>query len=724
MLSDMPSRPTVSAWGAGRFGWLVLPLAAAALAVALCPGVARAGLSSAQEVEPGISVALKAQPFFYRAGDRLAIKVRITNHSTVPLEGFGLQISAFDRVTSRSALHQSFEAPSGTFTSFPRTFDDRVDAGSSMVVRVNDRISELASLDQATDSGVYPMTISLVDQAGVTLDSFTTELIYYPGRVDTPLNLALVVPFNATPARGPHGGFDFESAAAGAGGGSLVEGLAPSGWLSYTLETLDELTSRDLQVAVAPTPRLIEELADLRDGYQLVQEAGLRQIPESPTSERAAAFLDGLRELLQRDGVQPLLAPYSLPDLPGLEEHAEGDIGYQLTHGQDVLRTSLGLDVGKSWVFPPAGRVNADTIEALKQAGVDHLFFSAGSVEDPVNPVAAGCPEQALSFACPVAVDSPLGGTTRGYVADAGVQERLVALASSGNDRLELQRLLAETAVIREELPGRSDRIVNASVPARWQPSRRTTRLLYRGLATAPWLETVTPEAGLMQGIEVAEREAVDSLPEPPNHLTAENFDDIAGAGELVQSFSEMEPPASLLERLQRNILVAESRLWWSDPGVSPAGLEYAASAAREAVAEMQKIDVAINKVVLTSSRGKVLLSVENSADYPVRIQVRLDSLKLAPDPPLIEARFDKGLTREFVDVTAQATGIFSLEVTVTTPGEGYRIQQLSRPVRSTEFNRIALGITIGALLFLIGFYLQRWYKRRHSARSSASGPP
>lgn len=723
MLADMPSGPTATTCGTDRFRWLARVLTTVALVAGLVPGAATPlSPASAQEPEPALSLTLKAQPVSYRPGDRLAIKVRVRNNSSVPVEGFGLQISAYDRVTSRSALHESFEGlPSGPFASFPKSFGRHVDPGASTVVAINDRISELAPLNQTTDGGVFPMTISLLNEVGLTVDSFTTELMYYPAPVETPLNLALVVPLNATPARGPNGVFQGRDALSSAGGDPLVEGLAPSGWLATTLATLDELAGEKLHLAIAPTPRLLDEVADLQDGYRVDEGAGIQEVSESSTTKAAEDFLDGVGELLQRRGVQPLLVPYSLPDLPGLEDHAASDIGSHLTEGQDVLRSTLGLEVGRSWVFPPAGRADADTIEALEQSGAENLFFSSSSLGDVGNPLTAGCPEPTLSFACPVVVKSALGTTTTGYAADVDVQERLAALARPGADRLELQKLYAETAVIREELPGRSDRIISALLPAHWQPSARTTTLLYRGLSKAPWLRTLTPKAGLKQGIEIAEVEPVDTLPASPNQLTSVDYDDIDEASDLVQSFSEIEPPTALIQRLQRNILVAQSRSWWADPELAPTGPEYASSSAEEAVREMEKVDVGINKVVLTSSKGKILLSVENSADYPVHIRIRLESLKLAPDPPLIDARFEKGLTREFVDVTARATGIFSLEVTVTTPDDRYRIQQLSRPVRSTEFNRIALGITIGALLFLIGFYIQRWYKRRHSRSSAAT---
>jgi Family of unknown function (DUF6049) len=680
----------------------------------------------AQQSRPAVRLSLQGQPVSYQDDDRLGIRVRVHNDSGQPLDGFDLQVTAYDKVSSRSALHASFDGTTvGVFASFPQSFDRRLAPGGSTTVKLNGRVSDLAPLNQTTDGGVFPMTISLLDGSGVTIDSLTTELIYYPSPPETKLSLVLVVPLNALPAKGPGGEFHFTPPTSEGLDESLVEGLEPSGWLAGTVAELDDLAGARLEVGLAPTPRLIDEIADLRDGFRVDDGSGVvKEVQEGPVTRNAGAFLDSLRAVLHRPGVQPLLVPYSFPDLPALAVNAPADISTQLTQAEEVLRSTLGVDLGRAWVLPPAGRVDSNTLQALHNAGALNIFFSPNSLVEEADPLVAGCPEPALSLACPVAVKSPLGGTTQGYAADVDLQERLAALAGPGAGRLELQNFFAETAVTREELPGRGDRIINATLPSLWQPSGRMTKVLYRGVATAPWLKTVTPAAGLEQRIEVAERQATDTLPPTSNELSPQEYDLIGEASGIVQSFSQMEPPPSLVQRLQRNILVAQSRSWWSDPAVADLGPTFASEAAADAEAEMNKVEVAINKVVLTSSKGKVLLSVENSAGYPVRIKIGLESLKLAPDPPLIEAVFPPGLTREFVDVTAQATGIFSLEVSVTTPDDGYRIQQLSRPVRSTEFNRIALGITVGALLFLIGFYIQRWYRRRHNSSSSASVGP
>jgi hypothetical protein len=50
------------------------------------------------------------------------------------------------------------------------------------------------------------------------------------------------------------------------------------------------------------------------------------------------------------------------------------------------------------------------------------------------------------------------------------------------------------------------------------------------------------------------------------------------------------------------------------------------------------------------------------------------------------------------------------------TPDGSEVIAESEPTVRSTEFNNVALTITMGALFFLIAFYVLRWYRRRNAA--------
>ena len=695
----------------------VIPLVAALLAGPAAPARAQ---------DAFYDVTLVSQRFWHGSGDALDIGVKVTNLSDTALEGFRLQISSYERLTSRSALVESFDGdPFGDPTSVTfEEFDTTVPPGGSTIVALKTPIGELTTLTFG-GGGVYPLGIDLTDTSGVLLDaSVVTELVYYPGDPpETQLATVLVVPLNEVATRGPDGVF----AATDEGGVPLEAALAEEGWLRGTLDAMSAAADGGMHFALAPTPRLVEEVADMADGYVRPAggegEEGDEDVPrDAPTARAAAAALEQLRALLDTHGVQPLLVPYSFSDLPALahtDAPTPGPIARQLTVAEEALGT---LELRRSgftrrWVFPPAGRMDGRALSELRSLSADtgtRTFFSAESLVPPPDPDLAGCPEAFATFACPVSV----AGTV-GYQADAGLQERFIALAQPGEDRLDLQRLLAVTAMIREELPGRTDRVIQATMPSLWHPRPKLARLLFRGFAEAPWLKTLTPNQGLHQTAAPVDRQPVSVISDLPNAPDDAYFDELAAAEELVDTVRDIGAPESLVTRLERDILVAYGRTWWSDPALAEAGSAFAEVARDEAEDHLGRIEIqAAPEITMTSRSTDVQFLVVNENPYPVRLDVGLESPNLVVDDLRVPAEFPPEATTPVqASVAAQTSGIFQVSLTASTPG-GVEVDELVISVRSTELNQIALTLTLGALGFLVAFYVYRAVRRRRAAGS------
>lgn len=697
---------------------LTLILAVAALVVPAGPAHA------AQD--PLYAITLVAQPFWHGSDSTLGMGVKVENHSDVTLEGFRLQISSYERLTSRSALVESFDGdPFGAPTSVTfEEFDAAVPAGGSANVTLKTPISELTTLAFG-GAGVYPLGIDLADTGGVLLGpSVVTELVYYPGeRPETQLATVLVVPLNEVATRGPDGVF----AADDEGRIQLEEALSEEGWLRGTLDAMTVTTGRGMHIALAPTPRLVEEIADMADGYRRrTSEGETEEVPrDAPAAQAAAAALERLAALLDTNGVQPLLVPYSFPDLPALA-HADaptpGPIARQLTVAEEVLGT---LDLAKGgftrrWVFPPAGRMDGRALTELRALSAEtgtRTFFSAESLVPAPDPDASGCPEPLLTFACPVTV----AGTT-GYRADPGLQERFIALAQPGEDRLDLQRLLAETAMIREELPGRTDRVIQATMPSLWHPRPKLARLLFRGFAQAPWLRTLTPNQGLHQTAAPVEREPVSVIGDLPHTPDDAYFDELSAAEGVVDTLRDIGAPETLVTRLDHDILVAYGRTWWSDATLAETGRSFAEDARGEAEDHLDRIAIhAAPEITMTSRSTDVQFLVTNDNEYPVRLEVGLESPNLVVDDLDVPAEFPPGATTPVqASIAAQTSGIFQVSLTATTPS-GVTVDELVISIRSTELNQIALGLTLGALAFLVSFYAYRAMRRRRAASETTT---
>jgi hypothetical protein len=702
-----------------------------ALGLLLTPlAVAPAG---AQEVDGAVTIKLLGQPVAAAPDDRLGLELRVSNGTDAPLDGFVLSIAAYGAVESRSELHTTFgslpaEAVASSYSNDDHA-DERVLPGETVDVVVDDPIATLVSLRDETVSGVYPLTVTLLSSDGIAvLDSLTTFLLYYPAAPDVPLTFVLVVPVNGVPAEGPDGVFRPDAN----GLWPLEDALARDGWLSALTGALDRWAGgRGAHLGLAPTPRLVEEVAHLADGFRRGDGDEVVDVPASDAVPKAAAeILDRLREILGRRGVQPLLTPYSFPDLPALARGSdELLVQEQVQVGQNVINELLEADVQPRWLFPSAGRLDPLSLRQLAlNRSARRTFFSEGALEEAADPAQSGCPgaNLTLTFACPVAVPNPsTGAEVVGYQADQAVQERLAALAQGGDSRLDLQELFAETAMIHAELPGQPERVVHATVPSLWHPSKRLISSLLRGLARAPWLETATPSRGLRLAAPPEPRRLRQALPPLQNDPGEALLAAIQEAGDSVESFATINPPEGLIQRLRRAVLTAQSRTWWTDPALTARGADYATAAEDAAMAELGKISVvAAEQVTMTSREAEIPLAVYNDTLYPVRIRIHLVSPNLTFESDTIEAIFEPGGDRlpRAVSATARTSGIFTLTINAETPDGRITFGTTDVTIRSTEFNRIALGLTLGALVFLIAFYAAKAVRRKRGGAGESDG--
>jgi hypothetical protein len=724
----------------------------ALLVVALAPAI-----PPARAQQGGAELSVIGQAIWHGTDDSIDLRLRIANSSSQPLDGYSLSLIAHGRTTSRSALRDSFSSPPAFTTSAyqPELPGEPIPPGGSLSVVIDDPLTRLSSLAAAVDGGVYPVTAALFDGDGDELDTVTTPFIIYPTAPDPALNLVLVAPLNALPSRGP--GRIFSPPPNGSPG--LEEAVLEGGWLDGFVAALEAATQREvrqapprrpregrrsggrrrppraesvpaLQLGLAPTPRLIDELSDMANGFLAENNGDEKRVP--PTSDKstaAASLLDRLSALLHRRAVQPLLTPYAYPDLPALRRELGAEpMVEQINEGDLVLRNVLELESQPDWLVAPAARLDQTTLDDLRSIGGlgEHAFLSRDSIESDTGPTRSGCPEPALSFACPVLVRTPQGPTT-GFVADDALQERLGDLVAEPHNRVQLQRFFAELAQLREELPGRSDRVVQATVPSLWHPGPRLARLLFEGLQDAPWIDTLTPHRALSASQVhapvpkrlVAELDPLRSQPEESWFVSLQT------ALDSVDSFSAVRPPQERTQRLNRNVMVGESRLWWPDPALLGQGEAFTSSTSAEVASVFDSIEIGgINEIRLTSRRGELPIEISNQNDFPVTVDVRFSSTGLNLDRPAVEdQRIQPDTSVQLSeDLTVESSGIYTVNVSVTTPN-GFPIADKRIEIRSTEFNEVALGITLGALAFLILFYVTRVVRRhRHGGEDQSSG--
>jgi hypothetical protein len=693
----------------------VLALVCALLTASATPHlVSPAG---AQPVENEVRLELVRQPPFHRRNDLLGLRVRIINQSETTLRAIAINVNLLLRENSRFGLQQSYDETTGFGASANRTLRETIEPGQSEVVAVDVRVSDLFADLGITGEGVYPLIVTLLDSDFVPISSFVTPLLYYPDVVENPLKFVLVVPLNGLSEQRADGTYVAADLSERGGSTPLESAIQRGGWLREVLDTVLADRRSGLRLGIAPTPRLIEEVADMRRGYRT------DSAEVSDNSDQAVAartFVADLSSVLHREGVQPLLVPYAWPDLPVLAQSPLiSHVGEQVGQSEAVLASLVGVSPGRRWLFPPAGRLDEASVGAFDAGTATRSFFTERSLAQGNGSAASPCANPSLTFTCPVAVDTA-GGSIEGYVADQGLQDRIANLARPGNARLDMQRLFAETAMIREEQPSEEDRVVHAILPELWEPSSLTVQRLLGGFREAPWLQTVTPREGLSLGIEPVERQIVGSAPRVNNQPGAFELADIADAAARVDRFSQIQPPDPLIQRMKRNILVAESRSWWAHP--SSSGRSYATDTIDEIDRITDGVRVEVSRVITLTSRSEdIPMRVVNDTGFPVRLELTVDSPALTATVRREPQIFPTEVTPITVGVRAEASGVSRLDIRLLMPNcfdENCVVFQQDATIRSTDFNNIALAITIGAFAFLVGFYALRWV-RRHRERPS-----
>lgn len=698
--------------------------------------------ATAQTPSPSLEVGLRfvGGPIWRTSGQPLGLRFQINNRSPITLEGFRIIVGVSDRVRTRSALEAGFTAQPGISASaLPFVFEDRVGPETSTSIVIDEPVTSFVTLANATEGGVYPATIALQDATSLAiLATLQVPLIYYPEPPETRLNVVPLLPLNERPVRGPDGSFVDGPDGIVPLAGAVGEG----GWLTGYLDALEELTAEPepaaddgrrnrrnrrnrpppppdpLQISVAVSPRMLEELVDMSDGFA---RTAADPVPSSAVAATGAATaVERLADLTTRPAVQSAVMPYSFPDLPTLVEQMPTDSTLeQFSEARAVLQEHLGSAAGRGWLFPPAGRLDAPSLARVQliQGVADNLFVASTSLEpaEGSEEELLGCPEISQSFTCPISIATSQGRST-GFSSDAGLSTRLANLQLAGDDRLSLQQFFAETSMIREEAPGVEGRVIQATVPSLWHPPPSMARLLLRGLRDAPWLTSLRADEAL-ELAEPVERQLIERSAELAAQPEPSFFAAVQDASRVLDSFETFAPADSpRLARMRQNLLVAQARTLWRDPALT---FDYVSGARSEAESEMGKVGLeGAEDFTCTSHDCRLQLVLTNEATYPAEVALQLISAGLDLEDNTIEGIYEPGDHPLTITAGANSSGVFPMEARLETVDGEFVIQEKDIIIRSTNFNRIALVITLGALAFLILFYATRAARRKKTAKT------
>lgn len=666
----------------------------------------------------------------------------LTNRGDKPVERLRVRLQIGERVRARDQLHRDDVDRPETFwggievkpvlTSLApgqtTTFDLRTSVGA-------------LGLGQL---GAYPLDIvgrGDFDGQRSNLGLAPTWIPWFAGDPVRPLRIAVLWPLVDQPRRGPRDVMvDDELAAtlapagrlgqllAGARGGETgqCDGVAhgpPETFVRKPVTPPPARRCEGVPVTYAVDPDLLDTVKAMTKAYDV--QAGERKRPGTGTAA-ATRWLGELNAALTNSSV--LALPYADPDVDALTRDSRGknDIAVAQKVGSAVVREVTGATPLSTVAWPPAGTVSTAAMDALLVGGTQALVLDPTAYDGP--PVELNHTPGTRAALPP----SAAGEAVTGLVVDREVSDLLTSERTSGlGPRLAEQRWLTETAIIAAEQPGLSRTLLLAPL-RRGQVPPPIAAAALRDIGRLPWLCPVQladvaagrercstdPPTGRTAPAKPESRGDARIAPnatELSSGLLTRVARDRDTAVQLVEAILKPSESASRTNsRLRRAVARSESSAWRAAPdGDAAAGRRMANLLSNDVADLVGHVKVRGKPLLLTSTKGTLSVSVENTLDVPIAVKVRFFSSTATlstQETGLIEVR--PGTAQQAsVRAAARKSGRFVVFAQLI-DRNGQRFEDPAEvDVRSTRYGRIALAVTglaAGVLLAAAGVRIVR----------------
>ncbi|MGB8652165.1 MAG: DUF6049 family protein [Mycobacteriales bacterium] len=658
-------------------------------------------------------------------GDAIELFGTVRNTGDEPVTSVSMRLRLGDRITTRSGLHDAdTDRPvtsrrSGSVVQLTAT---DLAPGQSAVFDIRTTVARLG-LDGV---GVYPFDVEARGDAGNGIESLglaPTWLPYFAGERPRRTRVAVVWPLVDHPHQaGDSTLLDDSLAGSLAGSGRLGRLLTaargaetgqcdPGARYPDSTPAAPHATPPVTHCEAAPVtyavdPDLLAAAGVMSAPYRLKDGA------KGTGTQAAASWLASLRDATSRSQVVAL--PYADPDVTALSRYgsSKDDIGYAQDLGSRAVAETLGVQALATVAWPPAGPVTQAAADTLSLGGARAFVLDPTAYDQP-----DGEPARTPS-AQTVLATSATGAELDGLVIDPQLSDLMTGTDAAEGPRLAEQRFLAETAVVAAEAPGISRTLVLAP-PRRGDvvPGTATAALL--DLGRIPWLcpVAVAEVAAHRERCSDAPDDA-SPVPETRGDLRDDRDGELSSAylrsvvadrdqvSQLTDAVMSDTPDAReavarIKTRLRRAVARAESSAWRTDPS---AGRDTAAALHREVQRLRSRIVVRGGRALLTSSKGTLQVSLENTLDVPVQVRVRFSSKTATlstAETGLVEVDPGRAVPAS-VRAEALRSGQFVVFAQIVDRNGRPFGPEAEVIVRSTRYGRLALAVTIAGLGVLL----------------------
>ncbi len=628
-----------------------------------------------------VRLRLVSQNLWVTPNGRLEATVHLDQQAP---SGSEIAVVIYQRLRSRSLFQASLDGELGSsLATISRPIGDLPrDQRGDIVVAVPLSESNEAGRTRLRVDGVYPVRIELRNEDGDEIDGFTTHLARATPEAQGshPLAVAMLVPLAAAPSLAPDGSTQMLDEDRNAVA-TLIAAIAKHPSVPLT---------------VIPSPETISAL-------ETSTNTGDRQLLETL---RAAI---GTREVVA--------GPYVDVDPAAmLRDGLTSELTTQLRTGSDTLAAALApvRPDGRTWIAdaPLDGR----GLQGLRDAGVDQLVLR----EDLLTPT-----DLAFTLTRPALLAS--GGVTVQSTTfiDGGLVHHF---DEPGDSVLAATHLLADLSQLYFDSPS-VERGTVIAPPADWEPSPAFLDTFLTGLEGSPLLAPVTIDdyfRTVPRAVDDTGHPVVRALAEPSTASLGSYGAALMRTRQRLAGFATMiDEGDPLLASAERRLLVASSSALTTDRRSAYLGAVDAEINQRTSFLRAP----ARQSVTLTSRDAQVPLTIRSTSPTPLRVRVLVTSPKLDfPDGPAQVVTLDDVNTTVTFKVKARASGTFPLDVQVTSPDGTLPIATERLTVRSTAVSGVGVVLSIGAGLFLAGWWIhhvrsERRLKRRKTRPRHPSTP-
>jgi hypothetical protein len=641
-----------------------------------------------QEATPGVS--LVRQPAWIAPDGVEIMSLHLDDPELARDPDAEVEVTVHSSVTSRTEFNRavSGEELGGTLSrlTFPLA-DARLNRRDQFLVGFGLSGSDVQPQVGIDSPGVYPVEVGVI---GTEADhtTFVTWMVVIDEEMASgsqPLRVSWIWQLGSPPLELPDGDLDPER----------LEAMKPGGRLDKLAKLLARAGDFPLTLGVGP---------EMLSGWAAA----------APTEPALQTGVARVRRAIQQPAVQLLPEPYVPIAGPTIEAEGLGEhLPDEYVEGSDTIDAVAGEipDPRTALVDP----IDEPTVARLTQMLVGRFVVRDGAL--------APVPE-ARTPAQPFALTTGTGSTPA--VATDSLLEFL--LASPGPPALRAQRVMAALAEIAYEAPSQARGVVLA-MPADWDPQSGAVAILLRELTRNPLVKPATLDTLFS---EVAPAETEDGAP-------------------LQRQIAPVEPPtdlpleASAYEAAERELAAYETIVGRSDPSVAAGerALLLALSTAQtgdEALAYLdaigQRLDAltggvstTAKTITLTSRRASLPLSfVNNTGRDDIRVRVHLESPKLIfPKGPDVVMTLPLGHSTApagTFPVIARASGTFAMTITLESADGSLAFGPPTRvTIRSAVFSGIGIALTLGALVFLAGWWGNHFWRSRRARKRATLAP-